>query len=455
MTELQSEPDASDKDALEPAVAYASGNRWLDRVRRSSAWRSAFRHPSIETPRGRALQGFSNFFLHIYPVKVPARVLRLRYSFRLGFIATFLFVILLTTGVYLMFFYTPTVGTAYGDMQNIHTSVGFGELVRNVHRWSAHLMVLVVFLHLVRVFFAGAYKRPREFNWVLGVVLLLLTLGLSFTGYLLPWDQLSYWAVTVGTNLIHYMPLLGDQLSKLLIGGSQIGQPTLTRFYALHVAVLPLTLVLVLAVHIWRVRKDGFAVERTAVGETGAFAEEATALANPAVPDTAPDELYGGRTRVLGVVDRESVTAEERGTDDTVFSWPHLIVRHVVVALIVATVVLALGVMFSAPLRGLANPNLTPEPAKAPWYFAGLQELLSHFDPLVAGILVPVGAVLTLVLLPYIDRNPSTVARHRKVAITIFAGLLTIAVVLTIIGTFFRGPGWEFIAPWTHWYTEL
>ena len=144
---------------------------------------------------------------------------------------------------------------------------------------------------------------------------------------------------------------------------------------------------------------------------------------------------------MLGVVDRESVTAEERAVDDTVFTWPHLLVRHVVFALGVAATVLALGVAFAAPLRDLANPNLTPEPAKAPWYFAGLQELLSHFDPLVAGILVPIGAILTLVLLPYIDRNPSTVARRRKVAIVIFSGLLAIAVVLTVIGTFFRGPG--------------
>lgn len=443
------------RDPLEPAVSFAAGSGPMARVRRSDPWRSVFRHPPIDTARGRALQGFSNFFLHVYPVKVPKRVLRLRYSFRLGFISTVLFGILTTTGIYLMFFYTPTVGTAYGDMQTIHTGVGFGQLIRNVHRWSAHLMVLVVVLHLVRVFYAGAYKKPREFNWVLGVILLLLTLGLSFTGYLLPWDQLSYWAVTVGTNLVHYVPMVGSSLATLLIGGNQIGQPTLTRFYALHVAVLPLTLILVLMVHIWRVRKDGFAVERSAVGTAGTFEEGATAPPNPAVPSTAPADLYGGRTRVLGIVDRESVTAEERAVDDTVFSWPHLIVRHVVTALMVATVVLALGVLFVAPLRGLANPNLTPEPAKAPWYFAGLQELLSHFDPLVAGILVPIGAVLTMMLLPYIDRNPSTIARQRKVAITIFSGLLVIAVVLTVIGTFFRGPGWEFIAPWTHWYVEL
>ncbi len=187
----------------------------------------------------------------------------------------------------------------------------------------------------------------------------------------------------------------------------------------------------------------------------GTFAEEATAAPAPTVPANAPADLYGGRVRVLGVVDRQSVTAEERPVDDTVFTWPHLLVRHVVVALGTAAVVLALGVAFVAPLRGLANPNLTPEPSKAPWYFAGLQELLSHFDPLVAGLLVPTGAVLALVLLPYIDRNPSTEARRRKVAIVVFSGLMIIAVVLTVIGTFFRGPGWKFIAPWTHWYVEF
>ena len=231
----------------------------------------------------------------------------------------------------------------------------------------------------------------------------------------------------------------------------QIGQPTLLRFYALHVAVLPATVVLALSVHIWRVRKDGFAVQRSSVGT---FSEEATTVPGTG-PASAPVELYGGRTRVLGVVDRESVTAEDRPVDDTVFTWPHLIVRNVVVALGVATVVLAIGVAAVAPLRGLANPNLTPEPAKAPWYFSGLQELLAHFDPVIAGILIPTAAVIALLLLPYIDRNPATEARHRKVAIVIFSGLLAIAVVLTVIGTFFRGPGWEFIPPWQHWYVEL
>ena len=435
-------------DALEPETATAATGLRA-RLHRSEVWRSAFRHPQLDTPRGRALQSFSNFFLHVYPVKVPKRVLKTRYSFRLGFIAAVLFGILLVTGVYLMFVYTPSPTAAYGNMQHLKTSVGFGQLIRNVHRWSAHLMVLVVILHLVRVFYAGAYKRPRQFNWVLGVVLLLITLGLSFTGYLLPWDQLSYWAVTVGTNLVHYVPVVGGTLQDLLIGGDQVGANTLLRFYALHVAVLPASLVLVLGVHIWRVRKDGFAVPRSEGNSAaGTFAEEAT-------EQPADSPLYGGRTRLLGVVDRESVTAEDRATDDTVFTWPHLVVRHVVVALGVVAVVLAMGVAFTAPLRGLANPNVTPEPSKAPWYFSALQELLSHFDPLVAGILVPSAIVLVLVLLPYIDRNPATEARNRKVAVLLFTGLLIVAVVLTVIGTFFRGPGWTFVTPWHHLYLEL
>ncbi len=451
----QPEREALEHGALEPGRTSVD-HGITARVKRSDTWRSVFRHAQLNTPRGRALQSFSNFFLHLYPVKIPKRVLRMRYSFRLGFIAAVLFGILLVTGVYLMFVYTPSVGSAYGDMQRLKTGVGFGQLIRNVHRWSAHLMVLVVALHLVRVFYAGAYKKPREFNWVIGVMLLLITLMFSFTGYLLPWDQLSYWAVTVGTDLVHYIPIIGGKTQDLLLGGPQVGQSTLLRFYALHVAVLPSALVMMLSVHIWRVRKDGFAVSRSQVG---AFAEEANertpaAPAAAAMSAAAPD-LYGGRVRLLGVVDRESVVEAARPVDDTVFTWPHLLVRHAVVALGTAAVVLALGVTYSAPLRGLANPNVTPEPAKAPWYFAGLQELLSRFDPLIAGILVPGGAVVLFMMLPYIDRNPDTRASHRKVAVLLFSVLLAAEVVLTVIGTFFRGPGWQFVAPWTHSYIEF
>jgi cytochrome b-561 len=442
----------SGPDGLEPDVYPAPKGLW-QRVQRSEVWRSAFRHPQLDTPRGRALQSFSNFFLHVYPVKVPGRVLRFRYSYRLGYILTVLFAITYLTGIYLMFFYTPSVASAYGDMQQLRTGIGFGQLVRNVHRWSAHLMVLVVLLHLARVFFAGAYKRPRQFNWVLGIGLLLATLGLSFSGYLLPWDQLSYWAVTVGTNLVNYVPVLGRILRDLLLGGAQIGQATLLRFYALHVVVLPLALTALLALHIWRVRKDGFAVQQPT---SGAFTEEATERpTGPAAPIAGGADVGERRVRLLGVVDRQSVTAEERRVDDSVFTWPHLLVRHVVVGLATAAVVLTLGVVFAAPLRGLANPQLTPEPSKAPWYFVGLQELLSHVDPLVAGVLIPVGTIVGLVLLPYLDRNPATEARNRKVAVLLFVTLLAIAAALTVVGAFFRGPGWRFIPPWRHLYLEL
>src|SRR6266511_370124 len=411
--------DDQDRDQLEPDTYPPPTTLW-QRVRHSEVWRSAFRHPQLDTPRGRALQSFRNFFLHVYPVKVPARVLRFRYSWRLGYILTVLFAILNLTGMYLMFFYTPSVASAYGDMQQLRTGVGFGQLVRNVHRWSAHLMVIVVVVHLARVFFAGAYKRPRQFNWVLVVGLLVATLAFSFTGY-------------------------------LLLGGTQIGQATLLRFYALHVFVLPAALTVLLALHIWRVRKDGFAVQRPG---GGAFTEEATML--PGEPIHEPVAADGERrVRLLGVVDRQSVTAEERRTDDAVFTWPHLVVRHAVVGLATAAAALTLGVAFAAPLRDLANPQLTPEPSKAPWYFVGLQELLSHLDPLVAGILIPAGTIVALILLPYLDRNPATEARHRKVAILLFSAMLVAASVLTVVGEFFRGPGWRFIPPWRHLYVDL
>jgi quinol-cytochrome oxidoreductase complex cytochrome b subunit len=228
--------------------------------RSSELYRSAIRHPRPNTPRGRSMTSFQNFFLHIYPVKVPKEIVRTRTTFRLGFIATVLFLVLFVSGMYLMFFYHPTVPDAYFDMHTLATGVSFGQFVRNVHRWSAHLMVLVVFLHLMRVFYSGAYRAPRQFNWVIGVFLLLLTLLMSFTGYLLPWDQLSFWAITVGTNIAGYVPLIGRQLHQLMLGGNDVGGPALLRFYVLHIYLLPALMVMLIGIHIWRVRKDGFAV---------------------------------------------------------------------------------------------------------------------------------------------------------------------------------------------------
>src|SRR5512144_1277174 len=248
-------------------IKLPSPSEMGDRLRDTEVWKSIFRPGSIfrrgykDTSRDRALATMNNVLYHLHPTKVKRHGLKLTYTFCLGGLSFFLFILLTITGILLMFFYRPMAdigsAVAYGDMQTIRTSVFFGDLVRNLHRWGAHLMVLSVTLHMARVFYTGAYKPPREFNWVVGVVLLFLTLGLSFTGYLLPWDQLSIWAVTVGTNLAAYSPLVSQQAKFILLGSIEVGPETLLRWYVLHVLALPFVLVIFLAVHFWRIRKDG------------------------------------------------------------------------------------------------------------------------------------------------------------------------------------------------------
>ena len=219
--------------------------------------RSVFRNPLPSSDRGRAATSFTNFFLHIQPVRVSKQALKPSYTMGLGLISLFLFVILTVTGVLLMFYYVPSTTQAYDRMLDLRSSVAFGVILRNMHRWAAHGMVAVVFLHMCRVFLTGAYKTPREFNWLIGVALFLLTLFASFTGYLLPWDQLAFWAITVGTSIAGYAPLIGKSLRFLLLGDSTVGQEALLRFYVLHVVVIPMMIALFVAVHFWRIRKDG------------------------------------------------------------------------------------------------------------------------------------------------------------------------------------------------------
>lgn len=226
-------------------------------ITRNRVWRSIFRHgyPHDEETQSRVMA--DNLLLHIHPVKVKKHSLKITYTWGLGFISFFLFVVLAATGAWLMFFYVPSVDRAYADIQALETTVAFGILIRSMHRWAAHLMVLTVFLHLCRVFYTGSYKHPREFNWVVGVMLWVVTLLLSFTGYLLPWDQLSYWAVTVSTNIAGSFPFIGEKIRILMLGGAEAGQEALVRFYALHIAVLPLVMTVLIGVHFWRIRKDG------------------------------------------------------------------------------------------------------------------------------------------------------------------------------------------------------
>jgi quinol-cytochrome oxidoreductase complex cytochrome b subunit len=218
---------------------------------------SPFKKGYSDSPRNRSYVVMNNVLYHLHPVKVKRHGVKLSYTLCLGGLSFFLFILLTITGIFLMFYYTPSAETAYADIEALSTNVAFGSLVRNMHRWGAHLMVLSVFLHMSRVFYHGAYKPPREFNWVVGVVLLFLTLLLSFSGYLLPWDQLALWAVTVGTNMAGFVPVIGNQVKFALLAGVEVSASTLLRFYVLHVLALPFILVIFLAVHFWRVRKDG------------------------------------------------------------------------------------------------------------------------------------------------------------------------------------------------------
>jgi quinol-cytochrome oxidoreductase complex cytochrome b subunit len=228
-----------------------------ERVVTTQVWQSVFRHRYLDSNRNRSLTVFSNVFLHIHPVKVRERSIRFRHTMCLGGLSFGLFLALVVSGVLLMFYYRPAVPQAYRDMKELEFVVTSGAFLRNLHRWSAHAMVLFVFLHMARVFFSGAYRPPREFNWVVGVLLLIITLLLSYTGYLLPWDQLAYWAITVGTNMAQAAPVVGPRFRFLLLGGNIIGENALVRFYVLHCVVLPLAGGLLIAIHFWRIRKDG------------------------------------------------------------------------------------------------------------------------------------------------------------------------------------------------------
>jgi quinol-cytochrome oxidoreductase complex cytochrome b subunit len=225
-----------------------------------------------KTERERSEAFFNSFLLHIQPAKIEKNALRFTYTFGLGLMSFYLFLILTVTGIFLMFFYVPSTEQAYNRMLDLRSSVSFGMILRGMHFWSANAMIAFVFFHMCRVFYTGAYKPPREFNWVIGVLLFVLTLVLGFTGYLLPWDQLAFWAITVGANIAGKADWITDRLAlipgvpnlhagiitkNMLLGGDTVGQEALIRFYTLHVALLPTILGCLIIGHFWRIRKDG------------------------------------------------------------------------------------------------------------------------------------------------------------------------------------------------------
>ena len=230
---------------------------YVNELRETRIWRSVFRSGMGATNLHRALAVQQNIFLHLFSVKMRRAALNFSVTWYLGTLSLATFLILVSTGVPLMLYYHPSVPQAYADMKDLQFVVSAGVFLRNLHRWSAHAMVLLVFAHMFKVFYRGAYRPPREFNWVIGVVLLIITLFLSYTGYLLPWDQLAYWAITVGSNIMSAVPVLGTKMRFLMLGGNTVNANALLRFYVLHCVILPLAAILFIGIHFWRIRKDG------------------------------------------------------------------------------------------------------------------------------------------------------------------------------------------------------
>jgi quinol-cytochrome oxidoreductase complex cytochrome b subunit len=485
-----------------------------------------FRSGRPNTDRARSSFVFSSVFLHLHSVRVHRWTLRWSTTGGLGVITATAFVLTLVTGILLMFYYKPYPDVAYLSMKDIHFVVPTGRIIRNIHRWAANVMVVGVFLHMARVFYTASYRHPREFNWVIGMALLAVTLGLSFTGYLLPWDQLAYWAITIGANIAQSPREVTDALNMtgffdvgglqklLLLGSEDVGEEALIRFYLLHVMILPLVLVLLLSVHVWRVRKDGgIARPVDADRRLGPIGRDV----HPVFTE-APQKTYH-----LAAIVRGTAPAVGAGPENTVPALPHLFWAEVAAVMFTVLLCLGLAMWQDAPLKELANPGVPENPAKAPWYFLGLQELVA-FSAFMGGIGIPMVVLLGLGLIPFLEResrgtgewfggpgggrlalrstafglgtvlaveafairfgwirqwwpeapqllitalNPGTVIAAayalyslalvrrydstRAGAIGLFTCFLCGYVVLTVIGVHFRGPNWEFFWSPSQW----
>ena len=347
----------------------------------------------------------NSLIMHARPVRVPAKVLRYTHTFGLGGMALVLFMLLMSTGLLMIFVYEPSPGRAYESILFMQEEILFGRLIRGVHYWSANLLIAVATLHMLRVFLTGAFHAPRQSNWIIGLGLLFLILLSGFTGYLLPWDQISYWAITICTEMMGYIPLIGGTLQRGILGGTEIGSATVINFYALHTIVVPLLLVALMTWHFWRVR------------------------------------LSGGV-----VVPRDIEEGSRAGTDYVPFI-PNLLQREIAVGLMLIAFVLVVAIFFAAPLGEPANPGLSPNPAKAPWYFVGLQELLLHFHPLFAVFIIPLMIVIAVVRIPYLrydndlSGNWFLSPKGRRMAAVAGAAALLLTPLWVLVDEFAAGPG--------------
>jgi quinol-cytochrome oxidoreductase complex cytochrome b subunit len=334
--------------------------------------------------------------------------------FGLGLINAFLFIILTITGILLMFYYVPDTEKAYRSVKDIENIISFGLIIRNMHRWAAELMIVSVFLHFSRVFYMAEYRKPRQFNWVIGMLMFACVLGMGDTGYLLSWDQKSYWGMTILSNVISSIPVIGDQLKYLVLGGTEVGQNVLTRAYNMHVKVIPLVLGVLIGIHMWRIRQDdGLA--------------ESLPTQNP-----MPSEPQNIQIGWLGITTRE--------------------LSKCFLALII---VMAASLLFNAPLEEIATPSVTPNPAKAPWFFLELQEMLSWGPPFFWAVVLPGIVFLFLLMIPYMDRGLAGTGvwfhPSRRIPNILFTAFAVILMGLIVIGKFMRGPGWVLYWPWETW----
>lgn len=315
--------------------------------------------------------------------------------------------LLLFTGVLMMFAYEPSPDRAWQSVDSLQRGTLFGELMRGVHYWSANLLIPITVLHLLRVFLTGAYRGRRRVNWHLGLGIILFVLLSGFTGYLLPWDQTAYWAITICTEMLGQVPGIGPALRGIVLGGTEIGPATMINFYALHVAVTPLAMLALLSWHFWQVRVAGGVV----------------------LPGIRPDDT------------REDMRAVP-------FS-PGLLLRETVVTAVMIAVVLVLAFLFAAPLGDPANPGISPNPAKAPWYFLGVQELLIHFDALFAVVVIPLCVVAGLIVVPFLPQRDRLqgdwflTPKGRRMALVAAATALIAVPVFVLVDEFVVGPdGW-------------
>ncbi len=305
----------------------------------------------------RGLSSIEQFFLHLHPQKIDERAVKFNRTFGLGGICALLFIVLLLTGLILKFSYIPTVKDAYDSVTGLKIHTLFGQFIRNLHHISAHLLILATFLHLIRVYYSQSFYKKRAKNWIYGLLLFFLILFSNFTGYLLPWDQLSYWAITVNVKIIEYIPFIGSAVANIVRGGETIDGNTLLNFYTIHTGVLPILIIFLMSMHFWLVRKAG------------------------------------------------GVALPLKEIKKNVKVYPDLVWKEIMLASLLLAGLFLAAIFFEAPLLDEANPMESPNPTKAPWYFLGAQELLLHLHPLFSAGIIPLSVGFFFFYLPYFKIN--------------------------------------------------